>query len=115
MSEDIPPDMPRRPETWVMLCNLMLKLCGISRSFAILGSDSPQTNNREDNSLWVTPFIPREIPNVKHAIAGYLRPPLLTQAKALISTAVELRDQGMPLAIRPNIMARYEEAAASLG
>ena len=32
----------------------------ILRSSAILGSDSPQSNNRKDNSLWVTPFIPRE-------------------------------------------------------
>ena len=37
---------------------------GIPRSSAILGSDSPQSNNRKDNSLWVTPFIPRETPNV---------------------------------------------------
>ena len=37
---------PRRPETWVSLCNLMMKLRGISRSSAILGSDSPQSNNR---------------------------------------------------------------------
>ena len=57
------------------LYNLMMKLCGISRSSAILGSDSPQSNNRKDHSLWVTPFIPRERPNVKHAIAGYLRLP----------------------------------------
>ena len=49
----------------------MMKLCGISRSSAILGSDSPQSNNRKDHSLWVTLFIPRERPNVKHAIAGY--------------------------------------------
>ena len=49
----------------------MLKLRGISRSSAILGSDSPQSNNRKDNSLCVTPFIPRERPNVKHAISGY--------------------------------------------
>ena len=63
---DIPPDMPRRPETWVSLYNLMMKLCGISRSSAILGSDSPQSNNGKDHSLWVTPFIPRERPNVKH-------------------------------------------------
>ena len=41
----------------------------------IIGSDSPQSNNRKDNSLCVTPFIPRERPNVKHAIAGYLRLP----------------------------------------
>ena len=62
------------------LCNLMLKLCGILRSSAILGSDSPQSNNRKDNSLWVTPFIPRERHNVKHAIAGYLRLPQPTSA-----------------------------------
>ena len=68
---DLPPDMPRRPETWVSLCNLRLKLRGISRSSAIIGSDSPQSNNRKDNCLWVTPFIPLQRPNVKHAIAGY--------------------------------------------
>ena len=51
----------------------MLKHRGISRSSAILGSDSPQSNNRKDNSFWVTPFIPREKSNVKHAIAGYLK------------------------------------------
>ena len=31
-----------------------------------------QNNNRNDNSLWVISFIPRERPNVKHAIAGHL-------------------------------------------
>ena len=56
-TSDLPPDMPRRPETWVSLCNLMLKLRGISRSSAILGSNSPQSNNRKDSSLWVTPGI----------------------------------------------------------
>ena len=117
---DLPPDMPRRPETWVLLCNLLLKLRGISRSYAILGSDSPQSNKRKDNSLWVTPFIPRERPNVKHAIAGYLRLPQPTPAddarcESCISTAVERGNQGTPLAIRPKIMARYEEAAASFG
>ena len=76
--------MPRRPETWVSLCNLMLKLCGISRSSAILGSDSPHKDNRKNNSLWVTPFIPRGRPNVKHAIAGYLRLPQPTPAPALM-------------------------------
>ena len=29
---DLPPDMPRRLETWVSLCNLMLKLSEISHS-----------------------------------------------------------------------------------
>ena len=37
--------------TWVSLCNLMMKLRGISRSFAILGSDSPQSDNRKGNSI----------------------------------------------------------------
>ena len=72
---NLPPDMPRQPEIWVSLCNLMLKLRGISRSSAILGSDSPQSSNRKDNPLSVTPFEPRERPNVKHAIASYLRLP----------------------------------------
>ena len=88
---DIPPDMLRRPETWVSLCNLMLKLCGILRSSAILGSDSPQSNNRKDHFLWVTPFIPREKPNVKHAIAGYLRLPRPTSAPALMRVLHWLR------------------------
>ena len=70
---DLPPDITRRPETWVSLCNLMLKLRGISRSSAIIGSDSPQSNNRKDNCLWVTLFIPLQGPNVKHAIAGYFK------------------------------------------
>ena len=81
---DLPPDMPRRPETWVSLCNLMLKHRGISHSSAILGSDSPQSNNRKDNSLRVTSFIPRERPSVKHAIAGYLSLPRPTSAPALM-------------------------------
>ena len=81
---DLPPDMPRRPETWVSLCSLLLKLRGISRSSAILRSVSPQSNNRKDNFLWVTPFIPRERPNVKHAIVGYLRLPQPTPAPALM-------------------------------
>ena len=115
----IPPDIPRRPESWVWLCNLRLKLCGISRSSVILGWDSPQSNNRKDNSLWVAPFIPRERFNVKHVIAGYLRLPRPTPAPALMRVLLRLpcwgRNQSTPLAIRPQIMARYEEAAAALG
>ena len=76
--------MSRQPETWVSLCNLMLKLRGISRSSAILGSDSPQSNNGKDNSLWVTPFIPRERPNVKHTTVGYLRLPQPSSAPVLM-------------------------------
>ena len=59
-------------------------LCGISCRSAIHESDSPKSNNRKDHSLWVTPFIPRERPNVKHAIAGYLRLPRPTSALALM-------------------------------
>ena len=81
---DLPPDMARRPEFQVSLCNLMVQLSGISRSSAILGSDSPQSNNRKDSSLWVTPFSPRERPSVKLAIAGYLRLPQPTPAPALM-------------------------------
>ena len=44
---DLPPYMPRWPETWVSLCNLMPKLCGISHSSAILVSDSSQCDNRK--------------------------------------------------------------------
>ena len=64
---------------------------GISRSSAILGLDSPQSNNRKDHSLWVTPFIPRERPDVKHAIAGYLRLPRLASAPALMRVLHWLR------------------------
>ena len=60
-------DMPRPLETWVSLCNLMLKLCGISCGSAFFGSDRPQSNNRRDNFLLVTPFITRERPNIKLA------------------------------------------------
>ena len=62
----------------------MLKLRGISRSSAILGSDSPQSNNSKDNPLLVTLLIPHEGPNVKHAIVGYLRLPQPTPAPALV-------------------------------
>ena len=66
-------------------------LCGILRSSAILGSDSPQSNNRKDHSVWVTPFIPRERPNVKHAIAVYLMLPQPTSAPALMRVLHWLR------------------------
>ena len=53
--------------------------------------DSPQSNNRKDNSFWVTPFIPRERPNVKLAIAGYLRLPRPTSAPVLMRVLHWLR------------------------
>ena len=67
----------------------------------------------------VTPFIWRERTDVKHSIAGNSRLPQPTLVPALIGScigfAVERRNQGTPLVIRPKIMVRYEEAAASLG
>ena len=87
---DLPLDMPRQPETWASLCNLMLKRC-ISRSSVILESDSPQSNNRKAKSLRVTTFIPRKRPNVKHAIAGRLRLPRPTPAPALMRVLHWLR------------------------
>ena len=69
---DLPPGMPRRPETWVLLCNLMLKL----------GSNSAQSKKKN----------PRERPNVtKHAIGGYLRQQRPTPAPALMRVLHSLR------------------------
>ena len=68
---------------------------GILRSSAILGSDSPQSNNRKDHSFWVTPCIPRERPNVKHAIAGYLRLPRLTSAPNFRQTIANIDSQAL--------------------
>ena len=51
---DSSPDMLRRPETCISLCNLMLKLRGISHSSAMLGSDRPQSNNSKGNSIYPT-------------------------------------------------------------
>ena len=48
---DLPPNMPRRPETWVSLCNLMLKLRGISRSSLSSGRSSHESNNMKGNSI----------------------------------------------------------------
>ena len=48
---DLPTDMPRRPETWVLLCNLMLILRGILHGSAILGSDSLQSNNSKGHFI----------------------------------------------------------------
>ena len=106
---DLLPDMPRRHETWVALCHLMLKLRGISRSSPILGSDSPQSNNRKDNSLWVTPFIPRERPNVKHAIAGYIR------LKAALLNSKEFTNKiGNKLRAINTVVALLEELAKTI-
>ena len=78
--EYLPPDMPRWPETWVSLCNLMLKIRGISHSSAILAS--LQSNNRKGNSY---SYYSLERPYViKHAISGYLRLPRPTPVPALM-------------------------------
>ena len=45
---DLPSD---RRRLGFSLSNLMLRLHGISHSSAILGSDSPQSNNRKGNSI----------------------------------------------------------------
>ena len=67
---------PRWADILVLLCNLMLKLRGISLSSGLI---VPRvTIGRE------TPFIPRERPNVKHFIAAYLRLPQPTPAPALM-------------------------------
>ena len=51
---DLPADMPRQPETWASLGNLLLKLRGMLHSSAILGPDSPQSNNSKGNSIHPT-------------------------------------------------------------
>ena len=63
----LPPAMPRRPETWVSLCNLSS------------GRIVPRVTITR-----VTPFIPHERPIVKHSIASYLRLPRHIPVSALI-------------------------------
>ena len=68
----------------------------------------------------VPPFIPRERSNVNNTlwpvIQGYHGlHQRLHWCESCIGTAAERRSQGTQLAIRPKIMATYEEAAASLG
>ena len=88
---DIPPGMPRRPETWVFPVQFNAESLWHFAQLRYPRVDSLQSNNRKDNSLWVTPFIPRERPNVKHAIAGYLRLPQPTSAPALMRVLHWLR------------------------
>ena len=76
--------MPRQPETWVSLCHLLLKLRGISHSFAILESDSPQSNNSKGNST-----ILLDRPHVNYT--GYLSLPQPTQVPALMRVLHWLR------------------------
>ena len=67
---------PRRPEIQVSLCNLMLKLRGISLSS---GRIVPRVTVGR-----AILYIPRERSNVKYSIAGYLRLPQPTPAPALM-------------------------------
>ena len=78
------PDMPRQLETWVSLCNSMLKLRGISHSFAILESDIPGVTIAR-----VTLFILIERPHVNYT--GYLRLPQPTQVPTLMRVLHWLR------------------------
>ena len=56
--------------------------------FAILGSDSPQSNNKKGNSI----YSQLQRPNViKHAIAVYLRLPRPTPTPALMRVLHWLR------------------------
>ena len=81
---DIPPDMPKRRKTRVFPVQFNAETLWHFAQLRYPGSNSPQSNNRKDNSLWVTPFIPQERPNVKHTIAGFLRLPQPTSAPALM-------------------------------
>ena len=71
---DLPPDMPRRPVTWV--------------SAMQFNAETPQSSGRIVLRVTigrVTPSIPRERPTViKHAIGGYLRLRRPTPAPALM-------------------------------
>ena len=69
----------RCPATWVPLCNLMLKLRGISHSSAILGSDSRHSNNRKGNSIHSTGDT-----HCQTLYCRYLRLPRPTPAPALM-------------------------------
>ena len=112
---DLPPDMHRRPET--SLCNLMLKLRGIPRSSAILGSDSPQSNNgsRKGNSIHS---------RVRDLMSSNTLLPFFKATTAYTSASTDAvlhwlrcwaEEPGYTTSIRPKIMARYEEAAAAIG
>ena len=97
--------MPRWPETWFWLCNLMLKRRSLSFSCRTLGSHSPQSNIVRDE--------------ISNFFAGSLRPYhgqiSYYQCESCISSAVEWTNQGTSLEIHPKIMARLKTDATSLG
>ena len=74
---DLLTDMPRRSETWVSLCKLMLKLAFCTTPLSS-GRIVPRVT-----IAGVTLFIPRERPNVQHSI-GYSRLPQPSPAPALM-------------------------------
>ena len=73
---DLPPDIPRLPETWATVCNLMLAL---RTTLLSSGRIVPRVT-----IVRVTPFIPRDRTNVRHSNAGYSRLPRPTPAPALM-------------------------------
>ena len=79
MSREFTPDMLRRQETCVSLCNLLLKLRWIRTASLSSGGIVPRVTIAK-----VKPFIPRERSNVKHSIADYLRLPQSTPFPALM-------------------------------
>ena len=104
---DLPPDMPRRPETLFSLCNLIL------RRSAILRSDSPQSNNMKGNYIHS-----RERPNANtHYCRLFKATTAYTSACTDAGAALALLLSGgtRPLAILSKIMARSEQVAAALG
>ena len=116
-SPDLLPDMPRRLYTRVSLDNLILKQDSLSHSPAIVRLYSPHSNNiwAKLLSSHVRDLIMSN--TLLHAAQG---PTMVTseskhRCKSSISTAVERRNQGMLLAIHPEIIATHMEAAASLG
>ena len=110
---DLPPDMPRWPETWVLLCNLMLNFCGISRRFANPGLDSPQSNNRKGNcihSLWET-LCQTPYCRLFKATAAYTS--TCTDARAALVPQLSGETSVYHLQSATKIMAIYEEAAVT--
>ena len=113
---DLPPDMSRRQETWVSLCNLMLKLC-ISRSSTVLGSDrpSPQSNKRKGNYIhpqWVTLMSATRHCRLFKATMAYIS--ACTDARAALAPQLS---RGLRLHHWQSAedYGQIEEAAASLG
>ena len=90
---------------------------------------APLSSGRIVPRVTMVPFIPHERPTVKHycwlfkdtmatsvpALTVTLHWQCLHRSGSCIGTAVERRNKGTPLAIRPKDMARHVEAAAYYG